>query len=414
MHFTQLDPSLFNVTPEGETARPVTFKVLFGKRHQALLVPIDANQAHKAINLFVSHRIRNLLAHFLTTFDRHIPWLNILPSITFKHFPLTVLFGETTASIDDRLATIAMAFGNPGALQKMTIYCPDIDLAHGKIAKIALVTTANEAIIKESYWLEKLNQGAITSNHVPQLLQQSSHASMLYNRAFFTMSTLPTGQSSHTFQEAHYGFLRTLARQNPLFMTWKDSVSHQRLKKRLQAIEATIGRETAMFWHDILIEIEQLTGPLALPNLMVHGDFAPWNLREFKQALLVFDWEYAQMYGNPLQDYIHFHLVPQVLRHKNVSHKKMACLLTQTTRYADKQFGLELGIGQASGALMMHYLLDTMTFYVKASGYLDMEHPVIRQYTRLLKERDAWLLHNVKPDSRFSKKIDYVGNIGAM
>ena len=45
-----------------------------------------------------------------------------------------------------------------------------------------------------------------------------------------------------------------------------------------------------------------------IPSTIVHGDFAPWNLRTHDGKLAAFDWEYAEIDGLPLIDSIHFQL----------------------------------------------------------------------------------------------------------
>lgn len=45
-----------------------------------------------------------------------------------------------------------------------------------------------------------------------------------------------------------------------------------------------------------------------VPSTIVHGDFAPWNLREHRGQLCAFDWEYGEIDGLPFMDELHFHL----------------------------------------------------------------------------------------------------------
>ena len=45
-----------------------------------------------------------------------------------------------------------------------------------------------------------------------------------------------------------------------------------------------------------------------VPSTIVHGDFAPWNLRTHAGKLSAFDWEYGEIDGLPLIDQVHFRL----------------------------------------------------------------------------------------------------------
>jgi len=53
-------------------------------------------------------------------------------------------------------------------------------------------------------------------------------------------------------------------------------------------------------------KVEQALGDARFPQTIVHGDFAPWNLRRQAEGLGAFDWEYAELDGLPLQDVTHF------------------------------------------------------------------------------------------------------------
>ena len=47
---------------------------------------------------------------------------------------------------------------------------------------------------------------------------------------------------------------------------------------------------------------------MRIPSTIVHGDFAPWNLREHNGQIAAFDWEYAELDGLPLVDQTHYEL----------------------------------------------------------------------------------------------------------
>jgi hypothetical protein len=45
-----------------------------------------------------------------------------------------------------------------------------------------------------------------------------------------------------------------------------------------------------------------------VPETVVHGDFAPWNLLLSRRGLYVFDWEYGELQGLPSWDEMYFRL----------------------------------------------------------------------------------------------------------
>jgi hypothetical protein len=388
MNFSELWPLLANISAESEHGKRLPLKVIYSKRKQALLVPLDMQQAHKAVSFFIHNPILAYWGHILIKLDYYFPLLHLLPIVEFENFPLNTLFGTTAADTAIALQGIAIFCGSPGPLQKITIHCPDTLGGLGKVAKVAVHETANEAIKKESHWLEKLSYSATIARFLPQLLQ---HSVLNDQHHCLTMMSLPEGVSPKSFGIAHHAFLRALAQQKPVFSEWNESEAHLRLKRRIHTLSPIVSDDVSMLWQEVVSEIEQLTARTILPNFMIHGDFATWNLRQIDADLFVFDWEYAQTHGNPLQDFLHFHLIPQALKHGALSNTVMSALLKQTVAYADNQYGKDAGVGKATGPLTLHYLLDTITFYAEASGSLDDKHPVLHSYSKMLQQRKQWL-----------------------
>lgn len=388
MNFSELWLLLAHLSDEPGNGNKLPLKVLYSHRNQPLLVPLGIQQAHYAVNFFIKNPILKYWGHLLIKLDYQLPFLRLLPIVEFENFPLTTLFGASSSDSLTAQQGIAIFCGSRGALQKLTIYCPDSMGGLGKVAKVAVHATANETIKKEALWLEKLSHSATTARFTPQLLQ---HSSLACNRQSLTMMSLPKGVSPKTFGAAHHEFLRVLAQQAPVFTEWKDSEAHIRLKRRFNTILPFADDDARLMCNEVISEIEHLTARSLLPNLMVHGDFAPWNLRQTDADLIVFDWEYAESYGNPLQDFLHFHLMPQALNRSGLNTKVMSKLLKQSIEYVDNQFGRDIGLSKTVGAFTLHYLLDTITFYAEASGYIDYHHPVLRSYINILQQRTQWL-----------------------
>ncbi|HEX5451192.1 MAG TPA: phosphotransferase [Candidatus Limnocylindrales bacterium] len=79
----------------------------------------------------------------------------------------------------------------------------------------------------------------------------------------------------------------------------------------LAQLRAALDRDLAAFASirptlaDLLVRL----GSIRLPRTVVHGDFAPWNLRLAADGQLrAFDWESASLDGLPLIDEIHYRL----------------------------------------------------------------------------------------------------------
>ena len=382
MSLAQVWPQLATLRAEHAQGDSTAWKVLYAGRRQPLLVPLDLAQARRAITFFMRNPLLRYWGHLLLTLDRWFPRARILPTVELENFPYKSLF-ET-----GDLAEAALFFGFPGPLQKLTVYSPGKNGEFGMVAKVALHPSANDAIAQEAHWLAKLNRSQAVRNFLPRLLMEGT---LSCGRRYISMLALPPGLSSSQFGPAHYAFLRVLAQQKPALYLWRDCEAFRRLQQRLQAISPLLPAEQRGLLLDALDEVNRQIGEQELPASMVHGDFAPWNLRVCDGQLFVFDWEYAEACGNPLQDFLHFHLIPRALNRWPLRTRWMPALLAQTEQYADEMFGPDSGVGRASGALVTHYLLDTIAFYVEASGEFDIDHPVLNTYLRLLREREDWL-----------------------
>jgi hypothetical protein len=366
-----------------EAASPeLEWKVLYPFRARPLLLPADApEQAHGAIALFVDSRLLRGLGHFLLWADRMLAG-RILPTARLDEFPVGLLFGEDSG----KAWPYAVQFGSPGPLSKLAVLSPGNGAAPGKMAKIALEASADQSVHREAYWLRMLG----TTSAAPFLPKLLKHGVLSCGRAFITTSLLPPGASSPRFSAAHREFLARLARLSHKSARWSVQSAAERLRDRINAITQLLNPVLRAKCDAILAEIELGMLPRTVPACFVHGDFAAWNLRIAGGQLYVFDWEYAEANGNPLQDFLHFHLIARATRRRSVGPAYMRSLLAAAARHGRDLFGPASGVAEAAAPLALHYLLDTLTFYVEASNHLDVEHVVIKAYLRLLDERYSW------------------------
>jgi hypothetical protein len=111
-------------------------------------------------------------------------------------------------------------------------------------------------------------------------------------------------------------------------------------------------------------------------STVVHGDFAPWNLRIHRGRISAFDWEYGELDGLPLADESHFTLqlgfqmnnwTPQQAR------EALAAIATSRP--------LGLAVEQVD-AIHAIYLLDQIVRLL-GEGY-DSEHDMVAWYRQVL------------------------------
>lgn len=385
MSLAELRPDLATLRVDALAGTTAHWQVLYAGRRQPLLVPLDPQQAHRAVDFFIRNRLLRQWGHLLLLLDHALPGRSLLPVVRLERFPFSQLFGKA----DPRHA--AMFCGCPGPLQKLTLHLPDGAGGLGKVAKLALHDGANAAIRKESQWLSMLGQRPAMAPFLPPLLRKGT---LPCGRDFFSMRALPEGRASRGFDQRHRLFLQVLASEKMAVGSWQASASQQRLQARIQTVLSMVDEPLGSLLLATMAEVEQAIGHLVLPTCMMHGDFAPWNLHEVDGELCVFDWEYAEQNGNPLQDMLHFHLMPGALGRLPLQPRRMRALLKAVPHYIDMQFSQHVWpctSRNAWGALVLHYLLDTVTFYIATSGYHEEQHPVLRSYIGLLERRKEWL-----------------------
>ena len=429
------EPS-FDSGPESShiqyTDNTATWKVLYANRSQPLFVPMDITQARFAISFFIRNPMLRYWGNVLLTLDYWLPRTQLLPVVRLEHFPYHTLFGSDYLNKEARTSNIknlngtkiakqlSLFCGLPGPLQKLTVYSPAPDGRLGKVAKVAMKSSAYDAISHEAHWLKMLGNSPEIAKFLPRILKQGS---LSCGRYYLTMQSLPQGASPQAFGEPHFEFLHLLAQQKLSVGPWGRSQAFLRLEERTQATLPLVDDDLQNLWLDVLDEISVQIGKIELPACMIHGDFAPWNLRLIDKDLFVFDWEYAQTNGNPLQDFLHYHLVTKALQRGSLQAEMMDTFMQKAVEYADRQFGNNTistpqsavkadanhNVAAACGVLTLHYLLDTMTFYVSISGYMHYKHPVLSAYLKLLKNRSQWLPHTVTPYLKHKHLLPSVG-----
>lgn len=376
-------PLMQALRSEESTNPELEWKVLYPFRTRPLLVPAGApEQARRAIALFVDSRLWRGLGYVLLWADKVLAG-RVLPTIRLNEFPVGHLFGEGGG--ED--SPYAVQFGSPGPLSKLAVLSPGEGGAPGKMAKIALDLSADQSVHREAYWLRLLG----TTSVAPFLPKLLSHGMLPCGRAFITTSVLSSGTSSPGFSALHRDFLARLARLGHRSVRWSARSAAERLRDRSGAIAPLLNPLYRAKCDAIFAEIEQRMGHRTVPACLVHGDFATWNIRIAEGRLYVFDWEYAEANGSPLQDFLHFHLIARAAQGRRLGAAYMRALLADAARYGRVLFGPASGVAEAAGPLALHYLLDTLTFYVEASRHLDTGHAVVKAYLRLLDERNSWL-----------------------
>jgi hypothetical protein len=194
---------------------------------------------------------------------------------------------------------IALSSGAPDGARNRKISAAAIDgsgriLAFLKLAQSELCRTllANEASV-----LKKLSGfGEDGSQIAPRLL----FAGQVEGTFVAAQSPLP-GRASPRWTGAHQAFLRSLETRQIVPATEAELV--RALPERIAALSHARPELSAA-----LESVWPALARTSVPLTVVHGDFAPWNLRCHRGQIAAFDWEYGQTGGIPGIDQTHYFL----------------------------------------------------------------------------------------------------------
>ena len=86
------------------------------------------------------------------------------------------------------------------------------------------------------------------------------------------------------------------------------------MSARLSAVRPVLSARHVGLFEEAIAKLEELFAVDALPAVVAHRDFVPWNIRHDGGKLFIFDWEYATDGYTPTYDVFHYCLMPIVLR----------------------------------------------------------------------------------------------------
>ena len=193
---------------------------------------------------------------------------------------------------------------------------------------------------------------------------------------------LPGGPPPVSLGLAHLRFLDQLRHDQPAPVRQTQLV--QSLAPRIAALPEPR--------PDLLAALPQATAALderPMAVSIVHGDFAPWNLRQRRGRIAAFDWEYGTLSGPSGLDDIHYRLqTGYLLRGWSVQKafeelSRRAPLATQPHRITHTE----------AQALAVLYLVDMLT-RLYGEGY-DQDNPMVAWKAQLLARLEAALAKEV-------------------
>lgn len=178
----------------------------------------------------------------------------------------------------------AMLAGNPHTLGQRCIFLLFDHLGEPvAVVKAGGGSQAVSLVRREGAFLKAAAEGIAG---IPRLRSEFVQADMAALAIDYFPGTSPAGASPAQIEKVLTPWVRAGQR-----VRVSDLASWQELETRAES--------------EVKNHLATLRG-LELTPVLFHGDFAPWNIKEFKGAWTVLDWERGETAGMPGWDWLHF------------------------------------------------------------------------------------------------------------
>jgi len=248
---------------------------------------------------------------------------------------------------------ISIYVGKPGPTQKLIVIVGEDSFS--EVLKISKGNIAKKRIQQENQTLKNLPEtikGVVPKTKCEELQKKLGYS---YTIQYF-VDGLPSGKE---LTEKHIEFLASLKTGKKLDLS-KKIISL--IEKYQTTIEIYFPGKTQDF-------MALFKPNLIVPEMIQHGDFAPWNIKHNGRQLVVVDWEYAVFDGLPLFDMIHFFVSQQENRqdYDNILND-LNCFLKSkfVTKYKQQ---IELNDSVSHDIYIMSYLLNM--YLIKSEDFIE-------------------------------------------
>jgi len=256
--------------------------------------------------------------------------------------PLETKLEEILESSSIRLGLFA---GAP-ELQKPTFVILDTSGKALAFAKLAIKERARANLEREKRALLHLARTPAQHSLAPRLLFDG-----VVDEKHMTLQTPLEGRPGPArLSDAHQRFLDSLG--------WghrRSAGATEFIRSLAEGIESLESPHEREFLGGILGRLRPALDSLRVPTTIVHGDFAPWNLRYSQDRISAFDWERSSVEGIPLVDSFQHQLQVGFLLHDWSVTRALAQFMS-----IGSTFRLDLkrdDVYTLATASMLHYLL---------------------------------------------------------
>jgi len=203
---------------------------------------------------------------------------------------------------------VAIYVGTQGAYRKALVFVAGEE-GQGAVIKWALLPGADGAVEREYEALRYLSGVVEVKGTMPTPLTSGRW----HGRLYFVMCPLLGRLGGRRLLGLHWDWAARLFSLERKILRWEESPFRQCLSRILKAPLPHV--ETL---RTALGTLDHMLGGRFLSFGWAHRDFAPWNLRVRRGALVVLDWEMAVPAAPPGYDLLHFLAIQAALAGKAV------------------------------------------------------------------------------------------------
>ena len=275
------------------TEEPELYSVVPGNNGPRWIIPAASRASASVLSTWRPYSFPAQVKWFLVRMAARAGRLQLLPSVSSLR-----ISRKTSTSWFKRCGIAAQAgemfilVGNPSRDRKLIIFLLNDAHRIAAVLKVGLTTGGRSGILREAEVLGKLEQ----YGWAPEVL--SVHPDLGAAAQEFVHGTM----ADRGFRSEYLSLLCQLPQSGASLNL---TSAANALAVRLRPYVADTNKIAPNLLDRCL---SCLNRDVAVPTILVHGDFAPWNIRKTSESgYALVDWEWANFAGLPLQDLLHFH-----------------------------------------------------------------------------------------------------------
>jgi hypothetical protein len=285
------------------TEELVSYYVIPGNYGPRWLIPAGSRAAAAVLGIWHPYNFSSRMKWYAVRMAAQAGVLQFIHSVTKVNTSRTrALRWFERCGLPSEAGEIVILIGNPSPDRKLIVFLLDGSQRIAAVLKVGLTAAGGLSVLHEAEVLLKLEP----YNWAPKIL------SIQPDLRAAAQEYMPGVMPGRKFLPEYMDMLCRLPRSG--HSTSLAQIAGE-MANRLYPFKAQLDKIAP----DVLARsLGCLDSDLSIPTMLVHGDFAPWNMRNHPQkGYVLVDWEWADFTGLPAYDLLHFQFSDDHLFGKN-------------------------------------------------------------------------------------------------